>query len=158
MRIVILGLSITSSWGNGHATPYRAILKALSRLGHQVHFYEKDLPYYARHRDLDHPDFGELHLYSDWDSVCRSALTQAADSDVVICASFCPEGARIVDETQAAADHAQAALARLPARRLDRALGHLGGTRGQRYLGGDRQGDTRPPAYRPHARDPGAKS
>ncbi|MFL6436957.1 MAG: glycosyltransferase [Terriglobales bacterium] len=98
MKITIFGLTISSSWGNGHATPYRAILKALKRLGHQVHFYERDLPYYARHRDFDRLDAGELHLYSDWDGIRPAALAQAAQSDAVICASFCPEGARIVDE------------------------------------------------------------
>jgi spore maturation protein CgeB len=98
VKITIFGLTISSSWGNGHATPYRAILKALKRLGHQVDFYERDLPYYARHRDFHRLDSGELHLYSDWDSIRLSALAQAAESDAVICASFCPEGARIVDE------------------------------------------------------------
>jgi spore maturation protein CgeB len=98
VKITIFGLTISSSWGNGHATPYRAILKALTRQGHQVHFYEKDVPYYARNRDFDRSDCCDLHLYPDWDAVRESALAQAADSDVVICASFCPEGARIVDE------------------------------------------------------------
>jgi hypothetical protein len=28
MNIVFIGLSITSSWGNGHATTYRALLQA----------------------------------------------------------------------------------------------------------------------------------
>ena len=98
MKFTIFGLAISSSWGNGHATPYRAILKALHRQGHEVHFYEKDVPYYAKHRDLADCDFCSLHLYSDWDTVRRSALEQAGDSDVVVCASFCPEGARIIDE------------------------------------------------------------
>ena len=98
MKFTIFGLTISSSWGNGHATPYRAILKALHRQGHQVHFYEKDLPYYAQHRDLADCDFLSLYLYSDWDNVRRSAVEQARGSDVVICASFCPEGARIIAE------------------------------------------------------------
>lgn len=98
MKITIFGLTISSSWGNGHATPYRAILRALHRLGHRIHFYEKDVSYYAAHRDLAQPDFCHLHLYSDWDSVRRDALRQAEDSDAVICASFCPEGARIADD------------------------------------------------------------
>ena len=28
LSLVILGLSITSSWGNGHATTYRALVRA----------------------------------------------------------------------------------------------------------------------------------
>jgi spore maturation protein CgeB len=98
LKFTIFGLTISSSWGNGHATPYRAILKALHRAGHQLDFYEKDVPYYARHRDFSRVDYCDLHLYSDWEQIRSSALQQAGDSDAVICASFCPEGARIVDE------------------------------------------------------------
>ena len=47
MRIVILGLSITSSWGNGHATTYRALVRALAARGHDVLFLERDVPWYA---------------------------------------------------------------------------------------------------------------
>ena len=56
MKITIFGLTISSSWGNGHATPYRAILKALHRQGHDVTFFEKDVPYYAKHRDFSECD------------------------------------------------------------------------------------------------------
>ena len=98
MKITIFGLTMSSSWGNGHATPYRAILKALRRQGHTSHFYEKDAPYYARHRDLNGESYCDLRLYTDWEAVRASALNQAADSDAVICASFCPEGARIIDD------------------------------------------------------------
>ena len=103
MKITIFGLTISSSWGNGHATPYRAILRALHRLGHEVLFYEKDDPYYARRRDFTDADFCRLHLYSDWDSVRQQALTDVRDSEVVINASYCPEGARICDEVLAVA-------------------------------------------------------
>ena len=103
MKFTIFGLTISSSWGNGHATPYRAILRALHRLGHQVVFYEKDVPYYALRRDLPQPDFCRLHLYSDWESVRSQALNDVRDSDVVINASYCPEGARICDEVLAVA-------------------------------------------------------
>jgi len=44
VKITVFGLTISSSWGNGHATPYRAIIRALDRMGHQVHFFEKDVP------------------------------------------------------------------------------------------------------------------
>lgn len=98
MKIAIFGLTISSSWGNGHATPYRAIIKALHRSGHTVEFFEKDVPYYAKHRDFDHADYCSLFLYSEWNSVRSFALRRAAESDAVICASFCPEGARIIDE------------------------------------------------------------
>ncbi len=103
MKFTIFGLTLSSSWGNGHATPYRAILRALHRLGHQVVFYEKDVPYYARQRDFAEADFCRLRLYSDWFSVREDALRDVRDSDVVINASYCPEGARICDEVLAIA-------------------------------------------------------
>jgi spore maturation protein CgeB len=98
LKITIFGLTLSSSWGNGHATPYRAILRALGRSGHRVIFYEKDVPYYASHRDLPSPDFCELRLYDDWKSVRASALQEAAASDVVVNASYCPEGALIAQD------------------------------------------------------------
>ena len=95
MKITFFGLTLSSSWGNGHATPYRAILRALHRLGHRLTFYERDVPYYARHRDLPQCDFCALNLYSSWDAVRPQALAEAAESDVVVTASYVPEGARI---------------------------------------------------------------
>ncbi len=103
MKFTIFGLTISSSWGNGHATPYRAILRALHRLGHEVVFYEKDVPYYASRRDFRQTDFCTLHLYSDFDSIRTQALNDVRDSEVVINASYCPEGARIADEVLAVA-------------------------------------------------------
>jgi spore maturation protein CgeB len=98
LKITIFGLTISSSWGNGHATPYRAILRAMHRRRHHVTFYEKDVPYYARRRDFDRCDYCDLVLYSSWDEVRTKALREAGDSDVVICASYCPDGARIIDD------------------------------------------------------------
>lgn len=98
VRITIFGLTLSSSWGNGHATPYRAILRALYRLGHQVTFFERDLPYYAAHRDLPRPEFCQLALYDCWDEIRTRAVESASESDIVITASYCPDGSRINDE------------------------------------------------------------
>jgi spore maturation protein CgeB len=98
LKITIFGLTLSSSWGNGHATPYRAILRALKRLRHEVTFYEKDVDYYRRHRDLSSADYAKLVLYPDWASVRQHAMEEAAASDAVIVGSYCPEGARIADE------------------------------------------------------------
>jgi spore maturation protein CgeB len=65
LSIVVLGLSLSSSWGNGHATTYRALLKALARRGHDVLFLEREVPWYANHRDLKHPSFCRLEFYRD---------------------------------------------------------------------------------------------
>lgn len=98
LKITLFGLTISSSWGNGHATPYRALLKALYRRGHSVTFYEKDTEYYARRRDFNRCDYCSLVLYPGWDDVRASAIAEAAASDAVIVGSYCPDGARIADE------------------------------------------------------------
>jgi spore maturation protein CgeB len=98
MKITIFGLTISSSWGNGHATPYRAIIRALDRMGHKIHFFEKDVPYYSARRDFDSCGYCRLTLYSDWSGVRDQALAAARASDAVITASFLPEGQRINDE------------------------------------------------------------
>jgi spore maturation protein CgeB len=98
MKLSFFGLTISSSWGNGHATPYRAIVRALSRMGHQVQFFERDVEYYRLRRDFESCDYCRLTLYEDWDSIRRMALDEAASSDAVITASYLPEGQRINDE------------------------------------------------------------
>src|SRR5438270_10701715 len=98
VNITVFGLTISSSWGNGHATPYRAIIRALDRLGHEVHFFEKDVPYYSSRRDFDSCSYCRLTLYSCWSEVRRQALSEAGDSEVVISASFLPEGENINDD------------------------------------------------------------
>src|SRR3954471_21097641 len=103
MKIVIFGLTLSSSWGNGHATPYRALLRGLHRLGHEVTFYEKDVEYYYWRRDFREVDYCELVLYLEWEDVRQRALADAAEADAVIIGSFCPEGARIADEVLALA-------------------------------------------------------
>jgi spore maturation protein CgeB len=93
MRLVVLGLSISSSWGNGHATTYRALLKAFAARGHDILFLERDVPWYSDHRDFT-PDFCELHFYRTVDELqqWREVISQA---DAVIIGSFVPDGARI---------------------------------------------------------------
>src|SRR5689334_13211791 len=92
MKIVIFGLTISSSWGNGHATLWRGLIRALTRKGHRVVFFERDVPYYAGARDLHDITGGALVLYPDWETVRARALKEVADSDVAIVTSFCPDG------------------------------------------------------------------
>lgn len=93
MRFVIFGLSISSTWGNGHATLWRGLLKAMARRGHTVAFYERDLPYYASARDeWEIPSSVSLHLYDSWDSIRPEAERELAIADVAICTSYCPDG------------------------------------------------------------------
>ena len=98
MKLTFFGLTISSSWGNGHATPYRAILRSLARMGHKVQFFERDVEYYRLRRDFESCDYCRLTLYEDWDSIRHLALAEARSSDAVITASYLPDGQRINDE------------------------------------------------------------
>jgi spore maturation protein CgeB len=97
VKLVVFGLSVSSSWGNGHATLWRGLIKGLHRRGHRVIFFEHDTPYYARHRDLFDLPGGKLVLYPDWDGVRRNAATQLADADAAIITSYCPDAALAAD-------------------------------------------------------------
>jgi spore maturation protein CgeB len=92
MKLVIFGLTISSSWGNGHATLWRGLCRALAERGHRVVFFERDVPYYAFHRDLHELPGGELVLYPDWESAGPIALRHLADAEVAIVTSYCPDG------------------------------------------------------------------
>jgi spore maturation protein CgeB len=97
MKVVFLGLSISSSWGNGHATNYRALARELSRRGHQVSFYERDVPWYAAHRDLPRLAHGTLCLYRDLADLRRLASADVQAAELVIQGSYVPEGATVAD-------------------------------------------------------------
>jgi spore maturation protein CgeB len=98
LKIVIFGLSITSSWGNGHATTFRALTRALHNRGHRILFFEHDLEWYASNRDLPAPEFCEVRLFDDWKQVRHEALIEAADSDVVMVGSYFPDGISVIDD------------------------------------------------------------
>lgn len=92
MKLVIFGLTVSSSWGNGHATLWRGLLKALGRRGHHVVFFERDVPYYAGHRDLNELPSGRLVLYRDWDEILPEARRELSDADAGMVTSYCPDG------------------------------------------------------------------
>lgn len=94
LRLVVLGLSLSSSWGNGHATTYRALLKAFARRGHAILFLEREVPWYAEHRDLTAPDYCDLAFYRDLADLERFRDRIAA-ADAVIVGSYVPEGAAV---------------------------------------------------------------
>jgi spore maturation protein CgeB len=89
MKIVICGLTITSSWGNGHATTYRSLVKALTRKGHKVLFIEKDVEWYRSNRDLPEPGFCSVRLYDRWN--VDSILALCSDADVIVIGSYFPD-------------------------------------------------------------------
>src|ERR1700761_4696694 len=94
MKLVVLGLSLSSSWGNGHATTYRALLQAFAARGHDILFLERDVPWYAAHRDLVDPDFCELALYGDV-AALATWRRQIAAADAVIVGSYVPDGVAV---------------------------------------------------------------
>jgi spore maturation protein CgeB len=92
MKIVIFGLTISSSWGNGHATVWRSLCRKLIGRGHTVVFFERDVPYYAAHRDVSAIDGGSLRLYQSWNDIVSTASRELRDADVAIVTSYCPDG------------------------------------------------------------------
>ena len=96
MRIAILGLSITSSWGNGHATTYRALVRALAERGHQVQFFERDVPWYANYRDMPESPHWTTTLYESLDALHQHG-EQVREADVVIVGSYVPDGPAVID-------------------------------------------------------------
>jgi spore maturation protein CgeB len=95
-RIVVLGYSITSSWGNRHASTYRTLLGALGRLGHEVTFFERDLPYLSEQRDEPEPEKCAVHFYSSLSELEHRYADQVRNADAVIVGSQVPEGAEVL--------------------------------------------------------------
>lgn len=106
-EIVIFGLSLSSSWGNGHATTFRALLRGLHAEGRRVLFLERRQPWYQENQDLADPDFCELRFYDDIPEVLSRYRDRLEQAEAVIVGSYVPEGQRLID-----------ALDRLPLRQL----------------------------------------
>lgn len=97
LNIVVVGLSLSSSWGNGHATTFRSLIRGLSALGHRVLFLERDTPWYAAHRDLPDPDFCTLRFYGSVEELADSHADAIRQADTVIVGSYVPEGVAVID-------------------------------------------------------------
>jgi spore maturation protein CgeB len=93
--IVILGLSITSSWGNGHATTYRGLVRELAAAGHRVHFLERDVPWYASNRDLPEPPGCRTTLYGSVEELVDRHARLVAGADLVVVGSYVPDGIEV---------------------------------------------------------------
>lgn len=98
MKIVIFGLSITSSWGNGHATTFRALCGALHKRGHRIVFFERDVEWYRNNRDLPEPPFCSVRLYNDWTAALPLVRRELQDADVAVVGSYFPDGVAALDE------------------------------------------------------------
>lgn len=96
-RIVIFGLTVSSSWGNGHATIWRALLRSLAAMGHHAIFFERDVPHYAKTRDQQWGDGYDLILYHDWREALPIAEHALLHADVAIVTSYCPDAVVATD-------------------------------------------------------------
>jgi spore maturation protein CgeB len=92
MKLVVFGLSITSSWGNGHATLWRSLIRALGRQGHRITFFERDAPWYAAARDAVEIPGLEVVLYPSWEEALPAARAALRGADAAIVTSYCPDG------------------------------------------------------------------
>lgn len=97
MKLAIFGLTVSSSWGNGHATIWRGLCKALGRNGHSVSFFERDVAYYRAHRDVTYSDHYSLELYDEWENIARHARNCVANSDCAVVTSYCPDARAAAD-------------------------------------------------------------
>jgi len=94
MNLVVFGLTVTSSWGNGHATTYRSLLRALAGRGHHCTFVEKDVEWYRNNRDMPQPEFCRVVLYEDWDAEGARLLQVARDADAIVVGSYFPDAVK----------------------------------------------------------------
>jgi len=95
LRVVVLGLSLSSSWGNGHATTWRALLRAFAARGHEILFLERDVPWYASSRDLESPSFCRLAFYHGLADLSAGWGDAIAGADAVIVGSYVPDGVAV---------------------------------------------------------------
>jgi spore maturation protein CgeB len=95
LDIVVAGLSITSSWGNGHATTYRGLVRELAARGHRVLFLERDVPWYGENRDLPKPPYCETALYNSVEELKDRFTRRVREADVVMVGSYVPDGVAV---------------------------------------------------------------
>ena len=103
MHLVVLGLSLSSSWGNGHATTYRALLEAFAARGHRVTFLERDKPWYREHRDFASVPYCDLIFYDSLAELATTHRDLVAAVDVVAVGSYVPDGVAVGRLIQATA-------------------------------------------------------
>lgn len=95
MNLLVIGLSITSSWGNGHATTFRSLLKSFAKRGHSILFLERDVSYYAENRVLENTDFCEINLYKDTADLKARFSEEIENADAVMVGSYVYDGVEI---------------------------------------------------------------
>lgn len=97
LDIVFIGLTITSSWGNGHATTYRGLVREVCARGHNLLFLERDVPWYASNRDLPNPPYGRTVLYQSLNELKDAHGDAIRRADIVLVGSYVPEGIAVCE-------------------------------------------------------------
>lgn len=97
MNIAFFGLTISSSWGNGHASTYRSLLRGLAQRGHRLCFYERNTEWYASNRDLPSTDYVKIVPYDDWRRGEELARQAAREADVIVAGSYAPDAIAVLD-------------------------------------------------------------
>lgn len=100
MKLIVLGLSITSSWGNGHATTYRALLREFARRRHEILFLERNVSWYADNRDLTDLPGVDVGLYADLHELIARHTEAVRDADAVIVGSYVQDGIAVGEWVQ----------------------------------------------------------
>lgn len=96
-EIIFIGLSITSSWGNGHASTYRSLIRGLHGLGHRVSFLERDQPWYANNRDAPVLRYCKSRLYGDFEELRERYTQRIRAAAAVVVGSYVHDGRRVCD-------------------------------------------------------------
>lgn len=94
MKLVVLGLSLSSSWGNGHATTFRALLRSFAARGHDILFLERDVSWYCNNRDLKDAEYCCLEFYSSVEEL-HCWRDDIASADAVMVGSYVPNGVEV---------------------------------------------------------------
>ncbi|MDQ2947340.1 MAG: glycosyltransferase, partial [Acidobacteriota bacterium] len=108
MNCVFLGLSLTSTWGNGHATTYRGLLKELARRGHSITFLERDVPWYSSNREFEKAPYCKIGLYQSLDELKDRYARVVRTADIVVVGSYVPEGIAVGRWVTSTAKHCTA--------------------------------------------------
>src|SRR3954467_8503270 len=98
MKITIFGLALTSSWGNGHATTYRALCSALAKRGHSIVFFENNAEWYANNRDVEGLPAIKIVRYDSWSEIASRAKAEIRDCDVALLGSYFPDARNVTPD------------------------------------------------------------
>lgn len=95
MKIIFIGLTVSSSWGNGHATTYRGLLRELTLMGHDITFLEHDKPWYRKNRDFEKTEDFQLAFYKTVRDLKQKFEGLIGSADMVVVGSYVPEGVEV---------------------------------------------------------------